>query len=71
MKSRSTDEIDVMTISLVDKAGNGYVCAVHPSFFELVIGVLGPKHEFIKWPGVEKVEIDDISQLKEGDTEAK
>jgi hypothetical protein len=56
---------------MMDKAGNGYMCAVDPAFFAVVIGILGPEHKFVKVPGVEKMKIEHIIQLQEGDTEAK
>ena len=53
----------------MDKAGNGYVCAVDPAFFAVMIGILGPEHKFVKVPGVEKIKIDHIIQHEKGDTE--
>lgn len=41
------------------------------SFFELVIGVLDPEHKFVKGVGAEKMKIEYIIQLQEGDTEEK
>lgn len=67
----TTDQIDTLTISMMDKTGNGYMCAVDPTFFAVVIGILGPEHKFVKVPGVEKMKIKHIIQLQEGDTEAK
>lgn len=40
-------------------------------FIGWVIGILGPEHKFVKVPGVEKMKIEHIIQLQEGDTEAK
>lgn len=67
----TTDQIDTLTISMMDKAGNGYVCAVDPAFFAVMIGILGPEHKFVKVPGVEKIKIDHIIQHEKGDTEEK
>lgn len=62
----TTDQIDTLTISMMDKAGNGYMCAVDPAFFAVVIGILGPEHKFVKVPGVEKMKIDEILKIEDG-----
>lgn len=62
----TTDQIDTLTISMIDKAGNGYMCAVDPAFFAVVIGILGPEHKFVKVPGVEKMKIDEILKIEDG-----
>lgn len=60
------DQIDTLTITMMDKAGNGYMCAVDPAFFAVVIGILGPEHKFVKVPGVEKMKIDEILKIEDG-----
>jgi hypothetical protein len=62
----TTDQIDTLTISMMDKAGNGYMCAVDPAFFAVVIGILGPEHKFVKVPGVEKMKINEILKIEDG-----
>ena len=62
----TTDQIDTLTISMMDKAGNGYMCAVDPAFFAVVIGILGPEHKFVKVPGMEKAKIDEILKIENG-----
>ena len=62
----TTDQIDTLTISMMDKAGSGYMCAVDPAFFAVVIGILGPEHKFVKVPGVEKMKINEILKIEDG-----
>ena len=62
----TTDQIDTLTISMMDKAGNGYMCAVDPAFFAVVIGILGPEHKFVKVPfEMDKVNINEILKIEE------
>ncbi len=51
----------------MDKAGNGYMCAVDPAFFAVVIGILGPEHKFVKVPfEMDKVNINEILKIEDG-----